>query len=167
MWGGIFVIEFNHFICKVANLNDFVTLCKLTFWLNVVTLDMKWHIIWLNLVIYDCSITSLEEIKLNNLIPLDIFYVMEPLSLDQLILLNSNHQPPLGVLTHPKLLDGLNCESKGEDNGRRKSWGALPGSQHFRGRRACWSFGMGLGILTSTSLTHMDLHKPNNKLVNV
>jgi hypothetical protein len=37
----------------------------------------------------------------------------------------------------PKLFDGLNCESKGEDNGRRTSWGALPGSQHFEGRRAC------------------------------
>jgi hypothetical protein len=24
----------------------------------------------------------------------------------------------------PKLLDGLNCESKGEDNGRKRSWGA-------------------------------------------
>ncbi len=102
MWGGIFVIEFNHFICEVANLNDFVTLCKLAFWLNVVTLDMKWHIIWLNLVIYDCLIISMEKIKLNNLIPLDIFCVMEPLSLDQLILLNSNHQPPSGVLMHPQ-----------------------------------------------------------------
>jgi hypothetical protein len=166
MWGGIFVIEFNHFICKVANLSDFVTLCKLAFWLNVVTLDMKWHIIWLNLIIYGCSITSMEEIKLNNLI-INFLCVMEPLSLDQLILLNSNHQPPLGVLTHPELLYRLNCESKGEDNGRRRSWGALLSSQHFGGRRACWNFGMGLGILTSTSLTHMDLHKPNNKLVTV
>ncbi len=41
------------------------------------------------------------------------------------------------------------------------------GSQHFGGRGACWSFGMGLGILTSISLTHTDLQKPNNKLVNV
>ncbi len=38
-------------------------------------------------------------------------------------------------------------------------------SQHFRGRGACWSFGMGLRRLTSNSITHMDLHKPNNKLV--
>jgi hypothetical protein len=28
----------------------------------------------------------------------------------------------------PKFLNGLNYESKGEDNGRRRSWGALPGS---------------------------------------
>jgi hypothetical protein len=26
----------------------------------------------------------------------------------------------------PKLLDGLNCESKDEDNGRRKSQGVFP-----------------------------------------
>jgi hypothetical protein len=37
------------------------------------------------------------------------------------------------VVTHPKLLDGFNYESKGEDNKKRKSWGALLGSQHFRG----------------------------------
>jgi len=32
-------------------------------------------------------------------------------------------------------------------------------------RRACWSFEIGLGKLTSNSFTHMDLHKLNNKLV--
>jgi hypothetical protein len=36
-----------------------------------------------------------------------------------------------------KFLDGLNWESKGEDSGRRRSWSALPGSQHFRGKGAC------------------------------
>jgi hypothetical protein len=35
------------------------------------------------------------------------------------------------------------------------------------GRGACWSSGMGLGRLTSKSLTHMDPHKPNNRLVSV
>jgi len=40
-------------------------------------------------------------------------------------------------MTHSKLLDGLNYESKGEDNRRRKSWGTFPGSLHFGGRRAC------------------------------
>jgi hypothetical protein len=28
----------------------------------------------------------------------------------------------------PKLLDGLNCESKGENSGRKKSWGTFLGS---------------------------------------
>ncbi len=28
----------------------------------------------------------------------------------------------------PKLLDGLNCESKNENNGRRRNWGMLPSS---------------------------------------
>jgi hypothetical protein len=36
-----------------------------------------------------------------------------------------------------KLLDGFNCESKGEDNERKKSWGALFNSQDFEGRGAC------------------------------
>jgi hypothetical protein len=28
-------------------------------------------------------------------------------------------------LTHPKFLDGLNYEFQGEDNRRKRSWGAL------------------------------------------
>ncbi len=31
-------------------------------------------------------------------------------------------------MTHPKLPDRLNYESKCENNGRIKSWGTLPGS---------------------------------------
>jgi hypothetical protein len=31
-------------------------------------------------------------------------------------------------VTHPQLLNGLNYESKGEDNGKRRSWGTLFGS---------------------------------------
>jgi len=46
-------------------------------------------------------------------------------------------------MMHPKLLDGFNCESKGENIGRRRSWGASLGSEYFGGRRARWSFGMG------------------------
>jgi hypothetical protein len=63
-----------------------------------------------------------------------------------------------------RLLDGLNCKSKGENNGRRRSWGAFLGLQHFGGRGACWSSRMGLGRLTSNSITHTNLYKPNNKL---
>ncbi len=44
----------------------------------------------------------------------------------------------------PKLLDGLNCKSKGEDNGRKRSQGALPGLQHFGDREVCWSSEMGI-----------------------
>ncbi len=54
----------------------------------------------------------------------------------------------------PKFLDGRNCESKGKDNGRKRSWGVLPNSQHFGDRGACWSSGMRLGRMTSNqSLT--------------
>jgi len=35
----------------------------------------------------------------------------------------------------PKFLDGFNYESKGEDIKRRRSWGVLPSSQHFEGKR--------------------------------
>ncbi len=45
---------------------------------------------------------------------------------------------------HPKLLDRLNYESKGENKGRIRNWGTLLNSQHFRGRGARWSFGMGI-----------------------
>ncbi len=44
---------------------------------------------------------------------------------------------------HPKLLDGPNYESKGDDNERKSNWSALPGSQHFKGRGVCWSSEMG------------------------
>jgi hypothetical protein len=65
----------------------------------------------------------------------------------------------------PKLLNGLNCEFKGENNERRRSWGAFPNSQHFEGRGACWGFEMRLGWTTRSSIIHMDMYKPNNKLV--
>jgi len=55
--------------------------------------------------------------------------------------------------TPPKLLAGLNCESRGEDNGR-KSWGVLPSSQHLGGLRVCQNCGMGLGRLTSNKYSH-------------
>ncbi len=45
----------------------------------------------------------------------------------------------IGSLMHPKLLDGLNYESKGENN-RRKSWGMLFNLQHFEGRNGVLEF---------------------------
>ncbi len=71
------------------------------------------------------------------------------------------------MLTYPKLLDGLNCESKGEENKSRRSWGAFFNSQHFEGRRVCWSFKMGTKKFDKQFIIRMDLHKPNNELVNV
>jgi hypothetical protein len=44
----------------------------------------------------------------------------------------------------PKLFDGLSCESKSENNRRRRSWDALLGLQHFGGRKACQSSEMGI-----------------------
>jgi hypothetical protein len=39
-------------------------------------------------------------------------------------------------------------------------------SQHFEGKRGIVALAWGLGQMTSESIIHIDLHKPNNKLVN-
>jgi len=36
-------------------------------------------------------------------------------------------------MTHSQLLEGFKCESQIENNGRVRSQGTLPGSQHFGG----------------------------------
>jgi hypothetical protein len=56
---------------------------------------------------------------------------------------------------------------KGENNGRIESWGTLFGSQHFRVEGHAEALGWGLGRVISKSIIHIDLHKPNNKLVSV
>jgi hypothetical protein len=70
----------------------------------------------------------------------------------------------LGV-THPKLLDGLIASPKvktmeGEGVGARSLTRSTSGVEGRAG-----ALGWGLGILTSSSITHTNLHKPNNKLV--
>jgi hypothetical protein len=68
----------------------------------------------------------------------------------------------------PKLFNGLNFEFKSEQQKEKeKELGRAPWFASLQGRRACWSSGMGLGRLTSNSITHMDLHKLNNKLISV
>jgi hypothetical protein len=37
------------------------------------------------------------------------------------------------LLTHSQLLEGPKCESQIENNGKARSWGTLPGSQHLKG----------------------------------
>ncbi len=51
---------------------------------------------------------------------------------------------------------------EGENNGRISSWGMLPGLQHFGGKGACWSSGM--GIRQSDKQVNYS-HKPNNQLI--
>jgi len=36
----------------------------------------------------------------------------------------------------PKFIERFKCESKGENNGKRKSWGTLFSSQHFEGKKS-------------------------------
>jgi hypothetical protein len=68
-------------------------------------------------------------------------------------------------LMHPKLLDGLTASSKvkiteGERVGARFLVRSISRVEGCGGAP-----GWGLKRLTSNSITHMDLHKPNNKLV--
>jgi hypothetical protein len=63
----------------------------------------------------------------------------------------------------PKLFDGFNYESKGDYN--RRSCNVLPGSQHLGVEGRAATLGWGLRRLISNSIIHMDMHKPNNKLV--
>ncbi len=50
----------------------------------------------------------------------------------------------LDLECNTRKLDKLNFESKGENNGRKRSWGTFPNLQHFGGRGACWSSKMGI-----------------------
>jgi hypothetical protein len=55
---------------------------------------------------------------------------------------------------------------KGENNERIRS-GAHSSAHNTLGEKGCAkALGWGLGRVISKSITRMDLHKPNNKLVN-
>jgi hypothetical protein len=47
-------------------------------------------------------------------------------------------------------------QRKGKESGHTSWFAALE-----RGRKACWSFGMGLGIMTSNLVTDSNLHQTN------
>ncbi len=72
----------------------------------------------------------------------------------------------LGVDTPPSSLMDSTANPKVKLR-KEKELKRVPWLVTLRGRRACWNSRMGLGRLTSNSLTHMDLHKPNNKLISV
>jgi len=71
------------------------------------------------------------------------------------------------LLTYPKLFKGLNYKSKGEYNKSRKVWAhsLIRNTSKVEGHVGAPRWG--LGRLTSKSITHTYLHKPNNKLVSV
>ncbi len=69
-------------------------------------------------------------------------------------------------LCAPKLLNRLKCESKMKTTEKSKVAACSLACSTLRGKRACWSFEMGLGRMTTTySLTRTCI-KPTNKLVN-
>jgi hypothetical protein len=55
----------------------------------------------------------------------------------------AHHKDHARRVTHPQAPKWIHRKSKGENSGRRRSWGTLFGSQHFGGRGVCWSFWMG------------------------
>jgi hypothetical protein len=65
----------------------------------------------------------------------------------------------------PKLFYGFNYESEGDNIRRKRSWAhsLVCSTSGVEGRAGALEWG--LGRLTSNSITHTDLHKPNNKLV--
>jgi hypothetical protein len=70
-----------------------------------------------------------------------------------------------GMLTHPQTLWCTQLWVQRWKQRKEKKLQCAPWFAHFGGRRAWWSFGMKLGRMTSKSTIHIDLHKPNNKLV--
>jgi len=66
----------------------------------------------------------------------------------------------------PNSLMDLTTNPKGENNGRIRNWGTLPGSQHFRVEGHVRALGWGLEKVINKSITHTHLHKSNNKLIN-
>ncbi len=46
-------------------------------------------------------------------------------------------------LCTPKLLEKFKCAFKVENNKRRKNWGTIPSSQHYKGEKGVLSSGMG------------------------
>jgi hypothetical protein len=68
-------------------------------------------------------------------------------------------------MMHPKLLDGLVVSPKVKTS-KGKGVGAHSLACNTSGVEGCvGASGWGLGRLTSNSITHLDLHKPNSKLV--
>ncbi len=53
-------------------------------------------------------------------------------------------------------MDKLKCESKGENNERKISWGMFPNSQHLGVEGCVGDSGWGLGRMTNESIIHIN-----------
>ncbi len=58
------------------------------------------------------------------------------------------------TMMHPKFFNGLKCESKLKKMEKQGVGACSLAHIPLRGRRAYWSFGMGLGKLTSINYSH-------------
>jgi len=66
----------------------------------------------------------------------------------------------------PTFLERFKCESKNENGERIRSWVCFLTCNTLRVEGHDGAPRWGLGKVTSKSIIHMNLHKPNNKLVN-
>ncbi len=64
--------------------------------------------------------------------------------LRRVVLLGNEWVKSKGGDTPPNSLMDSTASPKGENNGRIRSWGILPRSQHFEGRGVYWNSGMGI-----------------------
>jgi hypothetical protein len=139
-WKGLWLVAPLHFHghCDYQDLFDLPNpLVPLPLWLWMEHLGLRWVLSpWSPILAYGSSLapSKLPTSELNStraLIPCDAL---------------------------PSSLIDSNVSLKW-NNKRVRSWGTFPSKQHFGGRGVCWSFRMGLGRMTSNSITHMGLHK--------
>ncbi len=78
---------------------------------------------------------------------------------------DKNHK--IGNDTPPNSLMDSTMNLKGENNKRIRSWACSLARNTLKVEGHARALGWGLRSVTSTSIIHTDLHKPNNKLVSV
>jgi hypothetical protein len=121
----------------------------------------KWHLInqcvyfaFRTIVIFEVLLLEKHvSTKKNFQIKYFNFFYFLYLQLPQYAICYSSHMIITKHMTYcdnykwrtPKLLDGLNWKSKGENNGRRRNWACSLIRNISRDKRACWSSRMGLG----------------------
>jgi hypothetical protein len=118
---------------------------------------LKLKYIW----IFNLFCTNCPSHKLTSCIILKCFGFI----ISSIIVLHSLY-PTFVVPWHtPKLLDRFKCESKGENNGRIRSWVRFLACNTSKIEGRARALKWGLGQVISESIIHTDLHKPNNKLI--
>jgi hypothetical protein len=75
--------------------------------------------------------------------------------------LQAKERAPTPCLTDSQLLEGLKCESKWKTTKKGGVGARSLAHNTLRGRRACWSSGMGLGRIDKLTHSHGPAHNPH------